>query len=223
MTCRRAPAILAMVLFAIASCESGDEAQGQGSGSSQDVVTDAPEDVSSADGLTTDGDATGDASPEADSADFDPEFVWVDEAAGLIWQREAASVRMNVEAALLYCSENQGELPGIGWRLPNVTELRTLVRGCPATEAAGACELTESCTSFDSCWSTDCWSTCMLGDGPGGCYREQELEGSCSATWSSDGVDDQMGRYWYLGFRNGGLQHDLSTEESEVRCVRWLQ
>ncbi len=216
--------VTALALLAMSACDSGEDSQRQGAPGETggaDAVAELPTDSSSGDGSDLPGDGLDGAN--GDSTELDPDKVWVDEDAELIWQRVAAETRMTVEAALLYCEENKGELPGLGWRLPNVTELRSLVRGCPATETDGVCGLTESCTAFESCWSTDCWSTCMLGDGPGGCYRETALEGSCSAAWSMDGVDDQPGRYWYLNYRRAGLHHDIAEVESEVRCVRWLQ
>lgn len=214
--------MLTLIAFTALGCDSGDEAQGQGSAGPTDASADVLAEVDPGDVPQAEAEVRGEVAGDVEF--LDPDMVWVDEANALIWQRVSPVARMSVTAALVYCEENPDGLPGLGWHLPNVTELRTLVRGCPATEPEGACGLTESCTDFEACWSTDCWSTCMLGDGPGGCYRETELEGeSCSAAWSSDSVDDQMGRYWYLNFRRAGLHHDIPEVESEVRCVRWLQ
>ena len=233
MTTGRLCLFVILVTVAALACDSGDEDQGQGSNGSVDASADVRSEAGPGDATPTDGSSNDDLTPSQDTTkdtaaldgeDFDPEVVWVDEAYALIWQRVAPEARMSVEEAIAYCEENQGGLPGLGWRLPNISELRTLVRGCPATAPDGLCGLTESCTDFEACWSTDCWSTCTLGDGPGGCYREPALKSdSCSAAWSSDSVDDQMGRYWYLNFRRAGLHHDIPDVESEVRCVRWLQ
>ena len=50
-----------------------------------------------------------------------------DNNTGLIWQQGNSASTMDWEDALAYCNENTPDLPGSGWRLPNVKELFTLV------------------------------------------------------------------------------------------------
>jgi len=159
----------------------------------------------------------------ADGSDVavDPAVVWTDPVARLQWQRVPPEERMPLDVATTYCDENQAGLPGLGWHVPGIDELRTLIAGCAATEAGGACAVTEDCLDLDGCWTADCWK-CAIGEGPSdGCYREAALEGDCGATWSADPVGDQGGRAWFVNFQRGGVHHDLMTVASIVRCVRW--
>jgi hypothetical protein len=47
------------------------------------------------------------------------------------------------------------------WILPSVSEFRTVVRNCPATEPGGICELTDTCYEYYDCYSfAVCGSPC---------------------------------------------------------------
>lgn len=104
--------------------------------------------------------------------------TWTDPAAGLLWQ---TPVRLNVlswSQAQAFC-----EALVLGdqtdWRLPNITELRTLVRGCDLTQPAGPCQVSESCTSaFADCGWESCQAGCAPGDtqpAVGGCFWDPAL------------------------------------------------
>ncbi|HDT11782.1 MAG TPA: PEGA domain-containing protein [bacterium] len=56
---------------------------------------------------------------------------------GLKWSKKAPS-RMNWSDAMKYC-ENLKEDGHSAWRLPTISELRTLIKNCPATQTGGAC------------------------------------------------------------------------------------
>jgi formylglycine-generating enzyme required for sulfatase activity len=135
------------------------------------------------------------------------------------WQRDAA-VDMAWEAAVSYCQENQAGLPGEGWRLPTIWELRTLIRGCEDSELpSGHCSV-----GVDDCLGAACkdgCSGCLGNQGPAeGCYWDAALAGDCSWYWSSstDGID--TAKAWDLYF--GHAVFDLDTVETprHVRCVR---
>ena len=196
----------------LAAC-SGDD----GGGRARDVVAE-PDAASVLDGVA---DLVAPDGAAADAPAVDPAVVWTDPVAGLQWQRVAPEQRMAVDVAAVYCEENQAGLPGLGWHVPSIDELRTLVRGCPGTEAGGACGVTEQCLDFADCWSAECWK-CPIGEGPAdGCYRDADLQGDCGATWTVDPVGGQAGRGWFVNFQRGGVHHDILTVESIVRCVRW--
>lgn len=209
----RFPTILvALVLgLAVPACSSDDD-----TGSRADArPTDdgAPGDAAS-------DDATDASNPGDDTASVDPNLVFTDPVARLQWQRVPPDDQ-TVTEAYTYCEENQAGLPGLGWHLPSIDELRTLIVGCPAVAADGECGVTEACLSLADCWTNACWS-CPLGEGPAdGCYRPADLEGDCAAYWSLDPVQDQGGRGWFVNFRRGGVHHDLVENPSGVRCVRW--
>jgi hypothetical protein len=50
-----------------------------------------------------------------------------DNVTGLIWQQDGGQYADSWADALVYCSNNIAELPGVGWRLPNFKELISIV------------------------------------------------------------------------------------------------
>lgn len=66
------------------------------------------------------------ASPSAgaDSASLE---VWHDPRSGLEWQRASSEARYEWARAIDYCQGNEPSLPGTGWRLPTIVELKTIL------------------------------------------------------------------------------------------------
>jgi hypothetical protein len=116
-------------------------------------------------------------------------------------------------------------LDGGSWRLPSISELRTLVRGCVETETGGACGITDSCLD-SSCSNSSC-DGCATGAGPnGGCYAPAELANNCCWNWSSSAIADDAGSAWYMDFSRGFVDtkskapSGYGTNFPYVRCVR---
>ncbi len=57
------------------------------------------------------------------------------------------------------------------WRMPTIEEVRSLVRGCPATAAGGSCPASSSCRAFDECLTDQC-----NGCGTGGDFEYKDGE-----------------------------------------------
>ncbi|HNT28338.1 MAG TPA: PEGA domain-containing protein, partial [bacterium] len=151
--------------------------------------------------------------------------VVVNNKTGLMWQKEISSHTMNQDNAYAYCQDLS--LEGYSdWRLPTISELRTLIKGCPKTEPGGMCKLTDDCLSVIKCHSFKACG-CEVAKGPGenGFYWQKDV-------WSYDG--DQHGHFWSSSvlsdFPAGGW--DVCFEEGAVmnysdrkanfyvRCVR---
>jgi hypothetical protein len=153
--------------------------------------------------------------------------VYTDLATGLEWQHTPTGGDMDWESAVIHCQNL--DLNGAGWRLPNISELRSLFRGCPATESGGACGVTDSCLSWDSggCYNVAC-AGCELDAGPaGGCYWPEELGGSCSPFyWSSSTAEATVdtvydGAGWYVIFSFGHVcARSKDFNFGPARCVR---
>ena len=146
---------------------------------------------------------------------------WKDPTSNLTWQVTPTGGTMNWSDAKAHCSGLS--LDGGGWHLPTISELRSLIRGCPGTVTDGACEVTDSCLSYSSCWDEGaCWS-CSGGAGPadGGMYWPDEVEGDCCWYWSSSPVEDGGGNAWGVSFPNGYVGGSgVNYYEYSVRCVR---
>jgi len=105
------------------------------------------------------------------------------------------------------------------WHLPTISELRTLVRGCPAIETGGACGLTDSCLSSSS-YGEAC-NDCSEGGGPAdGCYWPDEMQGTCSFYLSSSPVSGGGNIVWLVLFDYGYVSNDYVSAAWLVRCVR---
>jgi len=149
--------------------------------------------------------------------------IWTDPTTGLIWQdpttQHAVWSASFGNPPLLYC-ENL-ELGGFSdWRLPNIDELRTLLRGCAQpscniSAAAGGC-LDKSCT-------TTCpGCTAEKGPGSGKCYWDAAMGTSnCIGYWSSTPVSGAVNLMWFVNFWNGAVNvSGGTTTDRGVRCVR---
>ena len=147
-----------------------------------------------------------------------PEGTWKDPMSGLTWQTTPTGGPMkwfNAEAHCIGLSLDSG-----GWRLPTVSELRTLLRGCPATEDGGSCNVEEGCLEY-SCWDISC-ASCFYLKGPTfGCYWPENAQGACTTYWSSSTVTDDNGYAWYVSFDTGLVVSSSDVDAfKDVRCVR---
>ncbi len=126
---------------------------------------------------------------------------------GLDWS-DVSSKTMMRDEAIEYC-EN------IGGRLPTISELRTLVQSCPATETGGECGITDICSAYYDCWNNSCE----------GCeddsFGKYSVFGNVGWFWSSSVRSDtqDLDLVWILGFYNGRLD-EAETCCNYVRCVR---
>jgi hypothetical protein len=151
--------------------------------------------------------------------------VYTDPVTGFEWQQTPSGGNLDWESAVIHCRNLN--LNGTGWRLPSISELRSLFRGCPATESEGACEVTDSCLSWDSCMNPAC-AGCEPDAGPAaGCYWPAELGGSCSPFyWSSSTVESSVdesldGGAFYVIFSQGHVcARSKDFFFGPVRCVR---
>lgn len=140
--------------------------------------------------------------------------TWRDTTTGLTWQVTPTGVTMDPRAAQRHCRSLS--LAGGGWRLPTISELRSLIRGCPVTELGGSCSVTDDCVDWERCRGDSC-DGCSGGDGPAnGSYWPVEMLGSNDFHWSSSQFH---GYYWAVRFSYGILYSNI-TSDAVVRCVR---
>ncbi len=153
-----------------------------------------------------------------DDDDHRVEQTWRDESTGLTWQ-VASVCCMNERNAKNYC-ESLSWAGFDGWRLPTIDELRSLVRGCEDTAAAGACGVHDDC-NLTTCWTDACLG-CEAEEGPNaGCYGEPNLPGVCERYWSSTLGGEGVGIAYGFFFDIGYVARSLDVyEKHSVHCVR---
>ena len=170
------------------------------------------------------GGSCGACGAEEVCTDYSCEYpeTWTDSKSGLIWQVEPTGGTMKWDAAKTHCSDL--DLAGhTDWRLPNIGELRSLIRGCPATEQGSAtCKVEEGGCLDSTCNDGSLCKYCSSNGGPAdGCYWPDEMQGACSWYWSSSPVEDIDDYAWYVFFSHGFVD-DLVVylDNYGVRCVR---
>jgi len=162
--------------------------------------------------------------------------IWYDPDTDLCWQdpqREAYNyddIGLTTKAAVQYCDELV--LGGYDdWRVPTITELRTLIAGNPDTEVGGACPIDEDCTFMES-WDPSCIGS-AFGKGPGvnGCYLKEGLTGTCDKpdvysaghyleVWAIESASDDERWIASIMPEIGGVCFNHLCSVGDVRCVR---
>jgi Protein of unknown function (DUF1566) len=142
-----------------------------------------------------------------------------DSSSGLTWQVTPSGDDLTWDEAKTYCQNLP--LEGGGWHLPTISELRSLIRGCDATETGGSCGVTEDCL-YRSCRNSNCGG-CLVGDVR--CYWPPELNGSCYWYWSSSAIADVDDNAWFVNFMSidsygAYVAYGPISDDIAVRCVR---
>jgi len=209
--------------FAI-SCNSGDD---DDSGSSGDH---------SADDDDSGDDSAGDVDDNDDCGYVDEGGSWIDSTTGLEWQLTSPydgeppeMDSLNWSEAVTFC-ENLCLDGKNDWRLPTISELRSLIRGCPDTETGGACGVTDDCLSHDECHDDQACLGCGGGSDAECRVPDAFDERMCalydSAYWSSSSVSDYEDEAWILYFNTVGVGTTGKTDrvygdvDTAVKCVR---
>ena len=153
---------------------------------------------------------------------YGPSGVWTDVSTGLMWQNPPSFKYYKWNAAEFYCGALS--LAGFSdWRLPSITELRTIIRDCPWTEwdSGTNCAVGDGCLS-KSCYDSESCRWCPDYEGTSnGCYWPDEMLGPpCPFYWSSSRVDGDAVYAWGVSYFVGLLLNMPINSSYHVRCVR---
>lgn len=132
----------------------------------------------------------------------------------LIWSKKATDT-MKWANAQTYC-EKLTEGGFDDWRLPTISELRTLILNCPGSMPDGNCKVKDpGCLSLKACY-TD--ATCSCSEDSSGKYS---VFGETDILWSSSTRSDADTSRWRVDF-DSAKPYSLNKEldYGTVRCVR---
>ena len=142
-----------------------------------------------------------------------------DPSSGLTWSGKALK-KMFWNAAVSYC-DDLTESGYSDWRLPTISELRTLIQNCPATETGGECGVTDNCLS-DDCRNDAC-SGCSSDSLLGSTSKYSKL-GDKFGLLSSSVPSEDSDSHWYVLFFRGSVDIGSNSTPNDnitnVRCVR---
>ncbi len=144
-------------------------------------------------------------------------WCWFDPETRLIWEDPPVSNLSDWTTSENYCSDMViGEL--LSWRLPTISELRSISFGSTISDINGTCLVTDDCAS-ESCYSAEtCWDDDPEPGPTDGCYWKESLSGNCGSYASQTIRTDQPDWKWYLNYLKGFGSAPESTE-SYARCV----
>jgi len=124
------------------------------------------------------------------------------------WSEKAPKELTWTEAAQ-YCA-NLKEGGYSEWRLPTISELRSLIESCSQTE---------KCNVTDKCKSRDCFNDYCLGCISSSIYGYSVLDDK-ERLWSDAFMSNDDKSVWVLDYFNGSLMFYSKDELNFVRCVR---
>jgi hypothetical protein len=143
-----------------------------------------------------------------------PEFIqkWPEtKLENLSWSK-ISEEEMNRNSAVEYC-ENLNEDNHSDWTLPTISQLRTLIKNCPATETIGECKVTDNCLSWGKCKKGVCEGCSNKSDG-----RYSKF-GDLGGFWSSS-AESSGDNAWNVDFNDGSVNSYYKGYNYAVRCVR---
>ena len=143
---------------------------------------------------------------------------WWDEATGLCWEYEPSATLRTFEWANTFCEAPQAHRDEPNWRVPTISELRSIMVGCEDT-----CPVQDDCTDYGDCYQDQCdENVCGYNDPYSDCWHVEPLEGDCVTSyyyWSSTAPPGMSGRYT-VNFLEGGVDVKPESWSLNTRCVR---
>ena len=139
---------------------------------------------------------------------------WADHDSGLEWSVESNA--MVWEDAVDYCDKlTEGGYSD--WRVPSISEARTLIKTCHGTRTGDRCGVTDSCLSPD-CRDYNCSLCEPQSDGYYSKIDDEHI--NLNLFWSSSEVSGSAILVWGVDFYTGSVTEKVKNEYGVVRCVR---
>ena len=153
-------------------------------------------------------------------------FPCYDSSSGLVWSAKAPDEMLHYDA-FDYC-ENLSVGGLGGWRLPTISELRTLIQNCRWTVTGGECRITDDCLSATACEYSysQCDNDCNSITGNAGVYVIYSKLGDEGDFLSSSKVTDYPNDVWGVNFDKAQILAfgtDEVYDKGSFRCVQTVK
>ena len=141
----------------------------------------------------------------------------IDNERNLMWTLKDQDM-MNFSDAEEYCKSLN--LNGKKeWRLPSISEWRSIIVGCKMKLNEGSCAVSDVCAERNLCWSMHCSCPELKGPGKKGCYWDDSVWGeNCSSYWSKTKSSNYSG--WVLLFDKAAVGTSSLDNTWYVKCVK---
>lgn len=136
---------------------------------------------------------------------------------GKTWSNKAES-GIAWQDAKDYC-DNLTECGYSNWRLPTITELRTLIQNCPGSVTGGGCKVNDTCSEMSSDIYTTCKNSNCYGCDSSTSGKYSKL-GDLGDFWSSTVQSNDSSHAWGVNFYKGEVNSYKKSDRNHVRCVR---
>ena len=140
--------------------------------------------------------------------DYETGYIWSVKSDGTYTYRN--------QKAELYCKELTTD--GLSWKLPDIDELRTIIRNCDKTKINGTCQVSEENWSDETYWSEETCGGCELNEAEGNSIFGDKSKGF----WSSTASNLSTRYAWIVAFWASGYAQVTSTKQDSEMLVRCL-
>jgi hypothetical protein len=140
---------------------------------------------------------------------------WKDPGSNLGWETAPSSGAslLDWQSAVNHC-QSATTAGYSDWFLPEVEQLRSIIRGCAATETGGTCTVVINGPSCPGC----------SGSVPSnGCFWPAALAGTCDMYWTATLAHSSFGYKWYIAFSNAYIDVMSTNMTLMARCARTVQ
>jgi hypothetical protein len=151
--------------------------------------------------------------------------TWKDPETGLTWQVTPTGGGMKWTEAKAHC-KNLSLDGHRGWRLPTISELRSLIRGCLVTQRGGPFGVRDTCLS--SGCAKGPYHNCLPKSSPGlsGAYWPPDILGDADFYWSASLVSDNdfANTAWGVNFDDARVlasKVDVSGNMTDEEARAW--
>jgi len=145
-------------------------------------------------------------------------LVWLDVTTNLMWKKGNHG-DVDWQGAQNYC--NTLDYAGFtDWRVPTISEMRTVIINCDATTIGGDCLVTDDCNNETAtCYDYNVCKSCST---LGTAYIVEEIENKEILLWSSTEVatSGESIKGWNVYARYGSIFTRAKTDTMDTLCVR---